>query len=51
MPEQVISPPKFFSRLAELGLTVTLPAVDDSSRSASGHSRAVLSGGQNGDHQ
>jgi hypothetical protein len=27
MPEQVIDPPRFFSHLARLGLTVALPAV------------------------
>jgi saccharopine dehydrogenase (NAD+, L-lysine forming) len=29
MPEQVLSPPGFFSRLAKHGLTVELPAIDD----------------------
>ena len=48
MPEQVINPPGFFSRLAEQGLTVELPAI---ARSLSGDSSAVRSGGHHADRQ
>ncbi|HVG72651.1 MAG TPA: saccharopine dehydrogenase NADP-binding domain-containing protein [Vicinamibacterales bacterium] len=41
MPEQVIDPPRFFSHLIKHGLIVTLPAVDDRPRRASG-ARAPL---------
>jgi saccharopine dehydrogenase (NAD+, L-lysine-forming) len=51
MPEQVINPPGFFSRLAEQGLTVALPAIDDHPRSLSGDSSAVRSGGHHADRQ
>jgi hypothetical protein len=51
MPEQVINPPGFFSRLAEQGLTVELPAIDDHPRSVSGDSSAVRSGGHHADRQ
>ena len=51
MPEQVISPPGFFSRLAEQGLTVELPAIDDHPRSVSGDSSVVRSGGHHADRQ
>jgi len=51
MPEQVISPPGFFSRLAEQSLTVELPAIDDHPRSVSGDSSAVRSGGHHADLQ
>ena len=51
MPEQVINPPGFFSRLAEQGLTVELPVIDDHPRSLSGDSRAVRSGGHHADRQ
>jgi saccharopine dehydrogenase-like NADP-dependent oxidoreductase len=36
MPEQVINPPGFFSRLARQGLTVELPAIDGDPRIMSG---------------
>ena len=49
MPEQVIRPPGFFSRLAEQGLTVALPAIDDHPRSLSADSSAVRSGGRHAD--
>lgn len=49
MPEQVINPPGFFSRLAEQGLTVELPAIDDHPRSLSDDSSAVRSGGHHVD--
>ena len=51
MPEQVINPPVFFSRLAEHGLTVALPAIDDHPRRVSGDSSAVRSGGHHADRQ
>ena len=51
MPEQVINPPGFFSRLAEQGLTVALAAIDDHPRSLSGDSSAVRSGGHHADRQ
>ncbi len=53
MPEQVMSPPGFFSRLAEQGLTVELPAIDDDPRRVSGDSKAVRSvlGGHDADRQ
>ena len=51
MPEQVINPPRFFSRLAEHGLTVALPAIDDHPLSLSGDSSAVRSGGHHADRQ
>lgn len=51
MPEQVINPPGFFSRLAEQGLTVALPTIDDHPRSLSGDSSAVRSGGHHADRQ
>jgi len=51
MPEEVISPPVFFSRLAEQGLTVELSTMDDRPRSVSGDSSAVRSGGHHADRQ
>ena len=51
MPEQVINPPRFFSRLAEHGLTVELPPIDDDPQSLSGDSSAVRSGGHDADRQ
>ena len=51
MPEQVIRPPGFFSRLAEQGLTVELPTIDDHPPSVSGDSSAVRSGGHYADRQ
>lgn len=51
MPEQVISPPEFFSRLAEQGLTVELSTIDDHPQSVSDDSNAVRSGGHHGDRQ
>ena len=49
MPEQVINPPGFFSRLAKQGLTVELPAIDGDPRSVSSDSSAVRSGGHHAD--
>lgn len=49
MPEQVINPPGFFSRLAKQGLTVELPAIDGDPRSVLGDSSAVRSGGHHAD--
>ena len=49
MPEQVIHPPVFFSRLAEQGLTIELPVIDDHTRSLPSDSSAVRSGGHNVD--
>jgi saccharopine dehydrogenase-like NADP-dependent oxidoreductase len=46
MPEQVINPPGFFSRLAKQGLTVELSAI---TRSLSGDSTAVRPGGHHVD--
>ncbi|HEU4692481.1 MAG TPA: hypothetical protein VFS23_29165, partial [Vicinamibacterales bacterium] len=46
MPEQVINPSGFFLRLAEHGLTVELPPIDDDPRSPSCDSNAVRSGGR-----
>jgi saccharopine dehydrogenase-like NADP-dependent oxidoreductase len=34
MPEQVISPPRFFAHLAKHGLIVKLPAIDESAEGA-----------------
>jgi len=51
MPEQVINPPGFFSRLAKQGLTVELPAIDGDPRSVSSDSSAVRSGGHHADRQ
>jgi saccharopine dehydrogenase (NAD+, L-lysine-forming) len=48
MPEQIISPPGFFSRLAEQGLAVELPTIDDHPRRVSGDSRAVRSVSRSG---
>jgi saccharopine dehydrogenase-like NADP-dependent oxidoreductase len=45
MPEQVMNPPGFFPHLAKHGLNVELPAIDDHTRSASGESSVVRSGG------
>jgi saccharopine dehydrogenase-like NADP-dependent oxidoreductase len=51
MPEQVINPPVFFSRLAEQGLTVALPAIDEHPRRVSGDSSASRLGGHHADRQ
>ncbi|HLG58726.1 MAG TPA: hypothetical protein VI485_25500 [Vicinamibacterales bacterium] len=51
MPEQVINPPRFFSRLAEHGLTVELPTINDHPRSVTGDSSVVRSGGLHADRQ
>jgi saccharopine dehydrogenase-like NADP-dependent oxidoreductase len=51
MPEQVISPRGFFSRLSEQGLTVALPTIDDHPRRVSRDSSAVRSGGHHVDRQ
>ena len=48
MPEQVINPPGFFSRLAKQGLTVELSAI---TRSLSGDSSAIRSRGRHADRQ
>ena len=51
MPEQVINPPAFFSRLAEQGLTVELSTIDDHPRCVSGDSSAVRARGRHADCQ
>ena len=51
MPEQVISPPGFFSRLCEQGLAVELSTIDDHPRRVSRDSSAVRLGGHHADRQ
>ena len=51
MPEEVIGPSGFFSRLAEQSLIVELPAIDGHPRNVSGDSSAVRLGGHHADRQ
>ena len=51
MPEQVIGPPGFFSRLCEQGLAVELSTIDDRPRQVSRDSSAVRLGGHHADRQ
>ena len=51
MPEQVTSPPRFFSRLARHGLTVEQPAIDDHPGRTLGDASALRARGHHADRR